>query len=73
MVKNLLTDSRACTAFSIYARITPAVASGRSDMDLPLLSGMLYISFCTTSVSVPMPRQKRSVYSMMGVRSSPNP
>ena len=48
-----------------------AVASGRRVMERSLLSAKVYISFCTTSVSVPMERRKRSVYSRRGVRSSP--
>ena len=50
--------------------MTPAVASGRMVTDLSPLSVNVYISFCTTSVSSPMPRAKISVRSRMGVRSS---
>ena len=53
--------------------MTPAVASGRMVIMRPLRSGKVNISFCTTSVSSPMERLNRSVYSSTGVRSSTKP
>ena len=40
----------------------PAVASGRRVSERPLRSGKVYISICTTSVSVPMERLKALGY-----------
>ena len=73
VVNRRLTLSRVCREDSIYARMTPAVASGRMVIIRPLRSGKVNISFCTTSVSSPMDRLKRSVYSRTGVRSSTKP
>ena len=55
---------------SMTARTMPAVASGRRVSDEPSRSSKVYISFETMSVSVPMPRAKRSVSSNTGVRIS---
>jgi hypothetical protein len=52
------------------ARTQLAVPSGRRLRLSPLLSGKLYISFSTMSVTSPMERLKSSVTSTRGVRIS---
>ncbi|GBU22730.1 hypothetical protein R80B4_02642 [Fibrobacteres bacterium R8-0-B4] len=73
IVKRRLTGSRLNSEASRKARMTPAVASGRNDKERPLRSGKVYISFCTTSVSKPMEREKSSANSSTGVRNSIKP
>lgn len=50
-----------------------AVASGRNVTSSPFLSGKVYISFSTISVSSPILRLKSSVRSIMGIRISLKP
>lgn len=51
----------------------PAVPSGRRVIERPPLSRKVYISFCTTSVVSPTPRENSSVCSNTGVRISLKP
>jgi hypothetical protein len=56
-----------CSRCSMKARIRPAVSSGRSVSERPPRSSKVYISFVTTSVDSPTPREKTAVSSNTGV------
>ena len=63
----------AAMPFSMTARTTPAVFSGRSVRERPLRSENVYISLWTMSVVSPTERANSSVVSRHGVRTSPYP
>ena len=54
-------------------RMTPAVPSGRSEMDRPPRSSKVYISLLTTSVDSPTPRTNSPVSSNTGSSMYPYP
>jgi hypothetical protein len=60
-----------CMPCSTYARMIPAVPSGRSVSPRPPWSSKLNISFWTMSVDWPIPRANSSVSSNAGVSIRP--